>query len=160
MMRCQKGFSLLEIMIAVAILATGFTTLLSAQGRSFLSSERAETMTEATMLARSKMADIEKNIDADVAQNKEVGEKEEAGEFDAPFENYRWKYAIRKVEIPMPDTGKEGENAMVADYAKQVMDQISKAVREVTLTVYWGDKDVKEEEQQQLKVTTHVVNMK
>ena len=41
-----------------------------------------------------------------------------------------------------------------------VVDEISKSVREIQLTVYWGDKDTKEEDQPHLTVTTHIVNMK
>ena len=51
----NQGFSLLEIIIAVAIMATAFTVLLGNQAASFLSAERATMMTNATFLARQKI---------------------------------------------------------------------------------------------------------
>lgn len=158
----QKGFSLLEILIAVAILATSLVSLMSAQGASFLSSERGESLTEATFLARDKMAEIQIELAADLEKNKFPDEGvEKEGTFDEPFEDYRWDYAIKKVEIPMVEGagGEEGKNAMVGNYMKNITDQISKSVREIKLTIYWGSKDAKKEDQQQMSVTTHIVKL-
>lgn len=156
----QNGFSLLEILIAVSILATSLVILLSAQGGSFLSSERAERLTEATLLARGKMVEIEIEFEKDLAKNKFPEEDlENSGEFEAPYEDYRWKYTVKKVEIPFVDAGK-GENVLVESYSKNVMDLIAKSVREIQLRVFWGDKDRPEKDQPHLIVTTHWVKLK
>lgn len=155
----QKGFSLLEIMIAVAILATSVTVLLTAQGRAFLSSERSEELMMATFLARQKMVELEIEIDEDIGKNKFPESKvEKEGVFDEPNEGYRWAYVIDKVEIPVLDQGDE-QNALVKGYVAQVMDQISKSVREIKFTIYWGDADKPIDEQQQFTITTHLVKL-
>ncbi len=154
----ESGFSLLEIMIAVAILAASFATLLTSQGTAFLSSERAEYLTTAVMLARAKMAETEIEIQKDMDKNKFPDASESTGSFEDPFEDYQWKVSVTKVEIPVMDTGGE-EGAMVGAYMKNVMDQISKSVREIKLTVFWGEKEAKEDERQQFSVTTHIVKM-
>ena len=60
--RKQAGFSLLEVVIALAILALGLATLLDAQSSSLRSTGRTRELTIATLLARSKMIDIEKEL--------------------------------------------------------------------------------------------------
>ena len=171
--RGDFGFTLLEILIAVAILATSFVVLLSSSGNSFLESARAERMTRAVTLSRQKMVELEMGFAKDMAKNKAFGEdKEENGTFDEPFDDYRWSYTIKKVEIPVKsegggggggENGEEGggesDLAIMQDQMKTIMDKISKLTREVQLTVYWGDKDVLLDKQPHMTVTTHWVKM-
>ncbi len=158
----ESAFTLLEILIAVAIMATSFLALLSAQGSSFLSSERAGRVTSANLLARQKIVELETQFSKDLAKNKFPDQDlEERGEFDEPYKDFRWHYTIRKVEIPMADSGGSGEqSALVGSYISQVVDQMSKLIREVQLTVSWGDKDVPEDKQPHMMVTTHWVKLK
>lgn len=155
-----KGFTLLEILIAVGILATAMMVFVTAQGNAFLASERGEQLNQAVFLARQKMTELEIEIEEGLAKNKfPDDDTEKAGTFDEPFDDYRWKYSVQKVEIPLGGAA-EGENAMVATYAKNVMDEISKSVRQLEVTIFWGDKEKPEEEQQQMSLTTHVVKLK
>jgi general secretion pathway protein I len=57
-----RAFTLLEVMVAVAILGLGLVTLLTAQTGLFASSKRAATMSEAVGLARCKMSEIEERL--------------------------------------------------------------------------------------------------
>lgn len=154
----HSGFSLLEILIAVAILSTSLVILLSGQGSSYLFSERAERITVATFLSRQRMAEIEIELEEDLAKNKLPDEVEKMGEFEDPFEDFRWKYTIKKVEIPVAETGEEG-NALVMQYVKGLMQRLSDSVREVQMIVLWGDGDIPEEDQPQVTVTTHIMNL-
>lgn len=163
-----SGFTLLEILIAVAILSGAFLALLSGQGSGFLASERAERLNLATNLARQKMAEMEMKVQTDMDKGKFPEEDEQAGIFEEPFDDYRWKYNLRKVEIPVVDpsqgeggdSGGADESIGVGGYLETVMKQISEAVREIQLTVAWGDKEKPEKEQPHLTITTHVVKMK
>lgn len=165
-MRNREGFTLLEIMIAVAILAGAFLALLSGQGSAFLSSERGERLTVATNLARQKMAEMQMKVEADIAKNKFPDEEEENGIFDDPFGDYHWHFTLKKVEIPIMEGAAEGDasgggaadSVGVGSYLQTVMKQISEAVREIQLTVSWGDQEKKDPPH--LTVTTHVVKMK
>ena len=60
--RSSSGFTLLEVMIAVAILGLGLTVILTAQTGLFSSSKRAATMSQAVGLARCKMGEIEEEL--------------------------------------------------------------------------------------------------
>jgi general secretion pathway protein I len=154
----DRGFSLLEILIAVGILATAMVTLMGAQGSAFLSSARSESLTTAVMLARARMAEVEIEIEKDMEKNKFPDESETNGEFEEPFGDYQWRVSITKVEIPVMEAGGEA-GALVGDYMQKIMEQISKSVREVKLTIFWGEREAKEEDRQQFSVTTHIVKM-
>jgi general secretion pathway protein I len=158
----QSGFSLLEIMVAVAIMATGFVALLGLQNSTMVATQRAERLTTATFLARQKMVEYEIELEKDMEKNKfPRDEKEETGSFDDPYEDYRWKWTIKKVEIPVINSGKgEGQDVLIASYMKNISDQISRSVRELQLTIYWGDKDIPIDEQQNLVLTTHIVDLR
>ncbi len=156
-------------------MATAFVILLSASGNSYLISARAERLTRAVALSREKMTELEINFTKDMAKNKFPDEdQEENGTFDPPFDDYRWSYTIKKVEIPIVsggggggggeksgDSGESGQPdlAVIQDQMKVVTDEISKLTREVQLTVYWGDKNDPLEKQPHMTVTTHWVNL-
>jgi general secretion pathway protein I len=56
------AFTLLEVMVAVAILGLGLVVLLTAQTGLFASSKRAATLSQAVGLARCKMSEIEEDL--------------------------------------------------------------------------------------------------
>ncbi len=55
----QRGFTLLEVLVAMAILGLGLTSILSAQAGLFASSLRSERVTSASNLARCKLSEVE-----------------------------------------------------------------------------------------------------
>jgi general secretion pathway protein I len=55
----QRGFTLLEVLVALAILGLGLTSILSAQAGLFASSLRSERVTFASNLARCKLSEVE-----------------------------------------------------------------------------------------------------
>jgi general secretion pathway protein I len=55
----SRGFSLLEVLVALAILGLGLTSILSAQAGLFSSSARAGHVTAASNLARCKISEVE-----------------------------------------------------------------------------------------------------
>ncbi|MEM9693981.1 MAG: prepilin-type N-terminal cleavage/methylation domain-containing protein [Myxococcota bacterium] len=57
--RIRRGFTLLEVMVAVAILGLGLTAILSAQFTSVAATAHARHMSLATGLARCKMSEVE-----------------------------------------------------------------------------------------------------
>lgn len=58
----RRGFSLLEVMVAVAILGLTLTVILSAQGGLAASNRSAANMGQAVQLARCKMTEIEEEL--------------------------------------------------------------------------------------------------
>ena len=60
--RISRGFSLLEVMVAIAILGLVLTVILSAQGGLAASNRSASNMGQATSLGRCKMSELEEKL--------------------------------------------------------------------------------------------------
>ncbi len=58
----ERGFTLLEVMVATAILGLGLTAILSAQAGAFSASSHARNLSVATSLARCKMGEVEEKL--------------------------------------------------------------------------------------------------
>lgn len=148
-----SGFTLLEVMVAIGILAISMTVLMTFSGNTMIKSGRAEKLLIATMLARQKMADIEIDLAKAAKKGEFPDERSEEGKFDEPYEEYGWKMEIRKVTLPAPITGEKG--GIQEMVGKQLTQEIGKTVRELKLTVIWGEL----EEEQSFDVVTHIVKM-
>ena len=107
----NKGFTLLEVMVAVALIAIALTTLLGSQSQSvsFANSAKFETM--AALLAQSKMSELALR-DADELSD-------DSGDFGDDYPGYAWDVTVSDISIPGIDA--------ISDYLKQV-----------DLTVTWG----------------------
>jgi general secretion pathway protein I len=94
----ERGFSLLEVMIAMAILAGALTWIVVGVSRNIKAENHAKLMTAANFLAREKMVDIEDDL-----YEKGFGEfeKDQSGAFDDKgFSRFTWKAIVDKVELP------------------------------------------------------------
>lgn len=151
----EKGFSLLEILISLGILASSLTIIMSGVWTTLKFQTKNEELLQAVFLANNKMVEVEAELEAGIAKNNFPQEEEKTGEFPEPFENYKWSYVIKKVEIPM--TGQEGQSQIMSNVMKTVLKDISKAVRELKLTVMWLDRE--DEKEEEVVVTTHIVNL-
>ena len=95
--RTEAGFTLLEVMVAVAILAMVLVTLLGLKNKSTQNVMLSEHITTATLLAKRKMTEM-----LVPARTGMVVQKEDEGEFpEENFKNYTWKTAIAPVPIDM-----------------------------------------------------------
>jgi general secretion pathway protein I len=96
--RNRKGFTLLEVMVAVVIMATVLVTLIGLKNRSMRDVLLAEHITTATLLARSKMVDTLPLI----ASKKLQPPVEEEGNpsNDENLKEYTWKRTISKLPLP------------------------------------------------------------
>ena len=93
----RRGFTLLELMVAVAMLALALTTMATINANSFYASNYARGVTVATLLARSKMLDIEQELQEDGFGS---DEKTFDGDFsDEGFPGVRWRAVARPVEV-------------------------------------------------------------
>jgi prepilin-type N-terminal cleavage/methylation domain-containing protein len=155
-MRRSTGFTLLEVMIAVAILAVSLLALFSLQSTSIIGSARAQRISTATLLARQKMASLLIEIEEGMVKGEFPEEKEESGSFEEEkYPDYRWKLEIKKTEIPPPPTPEGGSDVMARIFS-MVSEELSKATRQMKLTVSWVEF---EEEEVGIVLTTHVVRM-
>ena len=93
-----RGFTLLEVMVALAILATTLVVLLQIITNNVRATNHAKMTTAATLLARSKMTDIEDSI---LENGFSTDNESDKGTFrDQNFPSFRWESTIERIELP------------------------------------------------------------
>ena len=111
------AFTLLEVMVAVAILGIAMTAIFASEGAAIRTGARARHMTTATLLARCKMGELEEHIAVDgMPAVGEDGEDEccEGGEQNG----FRCEWNIERVELPdTVDLGGESGDPLGEDGA-------------------------------------------
>lgn len=113
-LKSRKAFTLLEVIVAIAILAISLTTLFGAQSGSISMATEAEFNTNASLLARLKLAELESGkIEAIDSQ----------GDFGEDFSGYSWKMDIRDSSNDVPD----------------LSEIIDKNLRYVDLSISWQE---------------------
>ncbi|HPQ43910.1 MAG TPA: type II secretion system minor pseudopilin GspI [Syntrophales bacterium] len=85
------GFTLLEVMLAMAILAISLTAVFQSQSQSISMTGRSRFETTAPLLAQSRMAHIEAMSPGDIHSGE--------GDFGDDFPDYRWNLAVFETEI-------------------------------------------------------------
>jgi general secretion pathway protein I len=109
--RCA-GFTLLEVMVALAIIATALVAVLGMQSQSLSLASETKFTTTAIFLAQHKMAELEAQGPEELS--------DDSGHFGEDFPGYHWSLSVSDV------TSVEPENA--SDY-----------LRQLDLTVSWGE---------------------
>lgn len=149
------GFSLLEVMVAVAIMAVSFLAVIEYQGQAMRRVGASEQMTTATFLARQKMEETLLEIEKEYKTQRVFPEdKSESDTFPDPYGRFRWEMNIRKVELPAPG-GEEGGGDPNLMLFKLVADQLNELLREVKIVVKW---DVRGKERK-FEVVTHIAKL-
>jgi len=106
------GFTLLEVLVAVAIVAIALVTFMGLHLRSLDATIRAQDLTTAVLLAQAKMATMGEFPDTG----------EEQGKFEGPeLERFQWSTAVTEHTLDAI----EGGQAVI--------------VRRLEVTVYWAD---------------------
>jgi len=85
------GFTLLEVMIAMAILAITLVVVFQSQSQSISMAGSARLETTAALLAQSKMAEIEAANPKNVASD--------SGNFGNDFSDYSWQVDVTETEF-------------------------------------------------------------
>lgn len=99
----RRGFTLLEVMVAVAILGLALTVILSAQAGLYSSSGTAQRTSVALGLARCKMSELEEKMLK--LGYPEIEEHDEgACCADDTRQEYRCKWTIERVELPQAES--------------------------------------------------------
>jgi prepilin-type N-terminal cleavage/methylation domain-containing protein len=147
MINNSQGFTLLETMIAMTIMLLAFASILMVQSSSMNTSAKAKQMNIVGMLAKNALLQTEVEM-----TGKRFSElQEETSEaFEEPFQDYTWVRTVKEIKFPnlsgLLNAGKkEDQPADEQAGAAQMMDQmtklmtnfISKAIREVTITIKW-----------------------
>jgi general secretion pathway protein I len=165
--RRARGFTLLEVMLALAILGGTLAVLIRSGARNAQATQDAKALTVVTGLARAKMYDLEEQLTHDGFQ--ETAETVDGDFSEEGYPKIKWSATIEKVELPgvgmlenaAGQAGAEGEagaqsplagmlGGLGADDAsgamglsviqsqfEMVKQVLEKSIRKVTLTIVW-----------------------
>lgn len=146
-MRSAKGFTLLEVLIALMIIAGGIVALNLGWGNSFLMIRKSTMKYNVATLLERKMAEFEAKY-KDKPFN-EIPESEE-GDFENDFPQYRWKMESRDLELPdltpLLIAQEEQADEMLISMMKQMTEYLNKVIKEVKISVFVKGKGGKETE--------------
>ncbi|CAM3356105.1 prepilin-type N-terminal cleavage/methylation domain-containing protein [Corallococcus sp. ZKHCc1 1396] len=197
----RGGFTLLETMVAMAILSVALMAIFDLNAGAVSNHVYTKRLTVASLLARSKMTDLEQTLYDD---GFDVDDDEQSGDFsDEGWPQFKWRARIIAPKtdgvtpdqligaifnLPMGGGGDSGDPlgglaglfggagggdkgggsgtttasplggaamGMAQPMFTQMVDQLTKAVREVHLTVYWKEGTQVES----VDVVTHVVSL-
>lgn len=111
----RRAFTLLEVMIAIAIMAIAFTSLLGSQSQSLSLAIEARFNATASLLAQEKVAEYEAGV---------AGLVSDEGDFGDDFPGFTWKTEVQEANL--------GEF--------EGLDELDQPVQRIDLTISWeGD---------------------
>ena len=84
-----KGFTLLEVLVAMAVLTIALTSIYKLHGQTMVMSGKARFLTLAPQLAQVKLAEIEGQPFQDIGDG--------SGDFGEDHPNYQWKLSIEDI---------------------------------------------------------------
>jgi prepilin-type N-terminal cleavage/methylation domain-containing protein len=166
----SKGFTLIEVMIAIGILAIGIGAIIVAENNSLDVTIRAKRMTTVATLAKNTLIQAEREIEGkDFLEVKD----DSTGKFESPYADYSWERKIKEITFPNlldPNIGgaggaeaakKASTEATTSDpntdrVVKLATNFLSKATREITVTIKWKEKG----EDQNFSVSQYWVDLK
>ena len=172
-----KGFTLLEVMIALAIIAIGVSSILESMAWDAVIPYERRIRYKAVQLAELKMNDVE----IDIKKNGfPLDNVEHKGDFsDIGLPNFYWIDRRKKIEIPddigmltnlfMGPQSEDGEQqnqmsgmgAFIGPVIQQIKDLFEKGIREVEIEIYWYDGDPDEKSSRESFIlTTHLIDFK
>ena len=105
----SSGFTFLEVMVALAIVAITLVAVLGLQSRSLSLANEAKFLTTAPLLAQSKMAEIEAGTLKEPVSA--------SGDFGEDFPGYLWRITVSRISAAGPED--------ILDHLRQIDVEIS-----------------------------------
>jgi general secretion pathway protein I len=165
-----RGFTLLEVMVALAILGLSLLALFMAQSRSMRMAEKGRLITIATQLARSKLIDCKFDLNKNGFPKTDYFE---SGDFsEEGFADFEWECFAYRFDVPPPNAesiakgikAQSGDMAnkggmdfsanMLAPFFGLISTTLGDSLKEMVLIVRWKDGETPDE----LRVVTHVID--
>ena len=110
----KRAFTLLEVMVAVSIIAIALVALFGSQSRSLSHATEAHFNVIAPMLASGKLAELE---------SEKAAPENDEGDFGDEFQGYSWKIETESATFDSPEA----------------LANLEKPLQKIELTVLWGE---------------------
>lgn len=133
----KKGFSLIEVLVALTIMAGSIIIISNSWSGNFLRIRKSTLYNNLSVLLERKMTEIDAKY-----RNKPIDTipEEESGDFGSDYKQYRWTFTTQPFEMPDLSsalTSKDGgADEMVLNILKKMTEFMSDSVLEGTVTVY------------------------
>lgn len=149
-MKLARGFTILEFVIALAIIAIILVSVYASQGFSLSASTRLKNTQIATNLARTLLHESELKFEN--MKFEALPTTEETGNFTAPWDQFSWKRDFETLDftalsevflagIAQDKTAQVSSND--ATVLKYFQDYMAKSIRKMTITVEWPEGQAK-----------------
>ncbi|MCB0348195.1 MAG: prepilin-type N-terminal cleavage/methylation domain-containing protein [Bdellovibrionales bacterium] len=139
----SKGFTLIEVMIALLILAAALTVLNTSSSSSIASVQKAGSLETIAQLLQQKATEYELTYKG---KKFEELKESESGDFGSDYPEFRW--AVQVDDFPAPNLASmaqqdEGQQEMLLTILNKFSKHLEKAVKEVKVSVFWkpGEKE-------------------
>lgn len=115
----RRGFSILEVVVALGILAMALVVLVESQATAVLMTHESEQIMTATLLAKEKLNQVVLQVESEGFQEQDIEEEGDfsrgifgdfmAGSFDGnfgelnadQFADYKWAFTVRKIDFSL-----------------------------------------------------------
>ncbi|MBY0470823.1 prepilin-type N-terminal cleavage/methylation domain-containing protein [bacterium] len=155
LLHSNEGFTLLETMIAVSIMLVAFAAIMMVQSSSITTTIKGKNANIVGMLVEKTMIETEQLVEGKTFEEIKT---EDSGEYAAPYQEYKWTRKIKEVEFPsleLPASPDGGETEGINKITRLITTFLSKAIREITVTISWKRAD----KEQSFAITTYWVNL-
>lgn len=137
----QKAFTLIEVVLAMMIMASGLFILTNSWAGTYTRLKKTQTQVQLAALLERKIVELEREFKT---QPLDALKEEDTGDFGTELEGYTWEMKSQKVEFPdlsgvIGGVG-ENQNLDLASIMKLFSEHLSKSVKEVKVTVIYKDK--------------------
>lgn len=136
-MKNARGFTLLEVLIAIAILVGGMILLGTSWSGNLLRVRKSNLYSNVATLLERKIVEIESEY-----HDKPLNEIPETREGDfgdeSNLQNYRWKLKSRDLKFPDLSAvivGKDGADENLLSMVRQMTDILSKSIKEIKVSI-------------------------
>jgi general secretion pathway protein I len=134
----NKGFTLLETLLAVVILSAGILLLTQSWSGSFVRIRKTQLNQEVAALLERKMAEIDLQYRG---KPLESIKEEDEDDFGSEYPDYKWKMKSREFQSPnlgsIMTSQEGGANQMLLTMIQQLTEHLSKTIKEVKVSVIY-----------------------
>lgn len=139
--RNQLGFTLIEVVLALIVMASGLFILMNAWAGTYSRLSKTQVQVQIVALLERKVTEIEREYKG---KSLDSIPEEKEDDFGSDVPDYSWKMKSRKLEIPdlsatLVDR-EGGANQNLLMIMKMFTDHLSKSIKEIQITVTHKDK--------------------